>query len=100
MSGKKTMGGFLKMKLDNISSSRQTKAQRTDGDIELNPHCSSRFPAAAMDSLMEDTAFGGEAIFPPLLLDMHKSASSRAKEEVLQSGDHDQIVFTVSMQEL
>jgi hypothetical protein len=87
------------MKLHNISSSSQSEAQRTDGDIELNPHCSSRFPATAMNSLMEDAAFGGEAIFLPLLLDMHKSASSRAKEEVLQSGDHDHIVFTVSMQE-
>ena len=48
-----------------------------------------------MYSFMENSPFGGQAIFKPQLLDMDKRALPGAEQQMLQGGEHEEVVFAI-----
>jgi hypothetical protein len=84
---------IISMKLHHIRLAGEAKAQGTQGQSGFDPDTVSAQSFATIHPLMHDAALGGETVFFPNLFDMNQSASTLAKEQMLQGRKRKEVVF-------
>jgi len=80
-----------------VSFADQPQTQRTQRESKFNPNILASLPTAAIHPLVHYTALGCEYIFYPELLNVNQGALPLTKENVLEGGKRQKIIFGIQI---
>jgi hypothetical protein len=75
------------MKFDHIADAVQAETLGLHAESTRDADAGTGFIRAVMGFFVEDSAFGGEAVFGPFMVEMNEGTLPLTEEQMLQSGD-------------